>query len=134
VYARDDRSLGDLFADLSRETSTLVRQEIVLARKEMTQKVSAFGRDAAMIAAGGLIAYAGFLCLLGFLVVALYIVLHHWWLSALIVSLVALGTGGFLIQQGLTALKRVDMSPRRTIESLQQNADWAADMAKERAQ
>ena len=37
----DERSLGELFGDLAKETSELVRQEVQLARTEMTQKVSA---------------------------------------------------------------------------------------------
>ena len=37
---RDDRSLGELFAELSRQTSTLVRQEMTLAKTEMSQKAS----------------------------------------------------------------------------------------------
>ncbi|MBV9280670.1 MAG: phage holin family protein, partial [Chloroflexi bacterium] len=38
--AREDRSLGELFAELSRETTTLVRQEVELAKTEMTQKAT----------------------------------------------------------------------------------------------
>jgi hypothetical protein len=122
-----ERSLGDLFAELSQETSTLVRQELTLARKEVTQKVSLLGRDVAFVAVGGAIAYGGFLCLLATLVVVLYIILHHWWLSALIVTVLALGGGGLLIQQGLNNLKREDLTPRRTLQSLQQSGEWAKE-------
>jgi hypothetical protein len=122
-----ERSLGELFAELSQETSTLVRQELTLARKEVTQKVSLLGRDVAFVAVGGAIAYGGFLCLLATLVVVLYIILHHWWLSALIVTVLALGGGGLLIQQGLNNLKREDLTPRRTLQSLQQSGEWAKE-------
>ena len=42
---RDDRSLGELFSELAQETSTLVRQEVNLAKTEMTQKASRAGKQ-----------------------------------------------------------------------------------------
>ena len=51
--AANDKSLGELFADLSRETATLVRKEVELARTEMTAKASRFTRQAAYVAVGG---------------------------------------------------------------------------------
>src|SRR5918998_1553218 len=50
---RDDRSLGELFTELAQETSTLVRQEVNLAKTEMSQKASTAGRHAGVLAAGG---------------------------------------------------------------------------------
>src|SRR5690348_15912207 len=104
MRVQDDRTLGELFAELSNVSSRLVRQEIALAKRELSDKVSHAGKDVAMIAAGALVAYAGFVILLGFAVIALYILLHHWWLSALIVALVVLGVGYFLIPNGLSNL------------------------------
>jgi len=49
------------------------------------------------------------------------------WLSALIVGLVVIGAGYFLIQRGLSALKREDFAPRQTITSLQETATWAKE-------
>ena len=68
---RDERSLGQLFGDLSRQLSTLVRQEIDLARTEVTTKAGAATRDAALIGVGGALAYAGLLVLLGAVVLLL---------------------------------------------------------------
>src|SRR5215216_2383176 len=102
---RDERSLGELFAELARETSTLVRQEVTLARTEMTQKAAQVGRDVGMIGVGGAVAYAGVLAIVAALILGLG-QLVPLWLSALIIGFVVAGIGYVLIQRGLSALKR----------------------------
>jgi len=54
----DTRSLGELFASLSKDTTTLVRQEIELAKTEISEKVSETGKNVASLMVGGAIAYA----------------------------------------------------------------------------
>ena len=56
---KDDKSLGELFSELSRDTAELVRKEVQLARTEMTARASKVGRHVVFIAIGGFIAYAG---------------------------------------------------------------------------
>jgi hypothetical protein len=126
---REDASLGDLFAKLARDTSNLVRQEVALARTEMTQKAAELGRDAGMLGAGGAVAYAGFLALIFALIVGLGELIPLW-ASALIVGLVVAGVGYLLIQRGLSALKRVDLKPHQTIETLKEDAEWAKEQTK----
>ena len=55
---KDDRTLGEMFADLSRETRTLVQQEIQLAKTELSEKAASVGKNSGLIAAGGLLATA----------------------------------------------------------------------------
>lgn len=124
---REDRSLGDLFADLSRQTTTLIRQEIELAKTEMTGKASRLAKDAASLGAGAAVAYAGFLAIVYGVIVLLATLLGNLWLSALIVGAILAGVGFFLIQNGRQALQREDLTPRRTIESLKEDAEWAKD-------
>jgi hypothetical protein len=121
---REDRSLGELFSELSRDTSTLIRQEIALAKTEMSEKASTVGKNVGFLAVGGAVAYAGFLVLLGALVVILALFLP-WWLSALIVGFVVAAIGYTLVQKGISTLKQVDMAPRETIESLKEDKEWA---------
>lgn len=124
--SRDDRSLGELFSDLARDTSTLIRQEVQLAKTEMTQTASSVGKDIASMAVGGAIAYAGFLVILAAIVLFLGEVLNlPWWLSALIVGLIVTGIGYLLIQRGREALKRENLAPQQTIETLKEDAEWA---------
>jgi hypothetical protein len=122
--SKEDRSLGDLFSELSRETSTLIRQEVALAKSEMTDKATTVGKNVGFLAVGGAVAYAGFLVLLGALVIILALFLP-WWLSALIVGFVVAAVGYALVQKGLSTLKQVDMAPRETIESLKEDKEWA---------
>jgi len=126
---REERSLGELFADLAREMSTLVRQEVTLARTEMTQKVSQLGRDGGTIGIGGAIAYAGFLAIVAALILGLGQFLPLW-LSALIVGLIVAGVGYAVLQRGVSALKRANLTPQETIETLKEDAEWAKDQTK----
>lgn len=121
---KEDRSLGELFSELSRQTTTLIRQEVTLAKTEMTDKASKLGKDVASMAAGGAIAYAGFLVLLAAFVLILNEFLDLW-LSALIVAVVVLGIGYMLIQRGRTAMKHDSLAPTQTIETLKDDAEWA---------
>jgi len=130
IDSKDDRSLGELFADLARESSTLLRQEVQLAKTELTQNASRLGKDAASIAVGGLIAYAGLLAILAAVIIGLAAAGLPWWVSALLVGLIVVGIGYGLIQRGLSALKRQDLTPRRTIETLQDDAQWAKEQVR----
>jgi xanthine/uracil permease len=120
---RDERSLGDLFAELSREVSTLVRQEVHLAKAEVSQKASQVGRNVAFVALGGFIAYAGFLALIAALILGLSEFMAGW-LAALLVGLIICAVGYLLLQTGINELKRVNPVPRRTVESLKEDAEW----------
>src|SRR5688500_20246716 len=83
---RDDRSLGQLFGDLTRQLGTLVRKEIELARTEMTTRVTTVGRDAAMLGAGGALAYAALLVALIAVALLLIDIGLTPWLAFLIVA------------------------------------------------
>src|SRR5918997_784174 len=124
---RDDRSLGELLGDLAQQTATLARQEVELAKTEMTQKASRVGRDLGFLAIGGAVAYAGFLAILAALIIALAVNGVAWWLPALLVGVVVAGVGYVLVQKGLAALKREDLAPRQTIETLKEDKDWAKE-------
>jgi len=126
---KDDRSLGELFSELAQETSTLVRQEVDLAKTEMGQKASRVGKDVGFLAAGGAVAYAGLLAILAGVIVVLDTFLPLW-LAALLVGLVVAAVGYFLVKKGLDALKREDVAPRQTIETLKEDGQWIKDQTK----
>ena len=127
---RDDRSLGQLFGDLSRQLSTLVRQEIDLARTETTARVSAVTRDAALIGAGAALGYAGLLFLLAALVALLADAGVTPWLAALLVGTVPLAVGAALVWRGREGLRTTSVMPERTIETLKDDAEWAKEQIK----
>ena len=124
---QDDRSLGELFAELAQETSTLVRQEVELARVELGQKAAGVGRAVASLVLGGAVAYAGFLAIMAAVIVALADAGLPWWLSALLVGVVVAGVGYVLVARARTALQRVELAPRRTVETLKEDREWAKE-------
>jgi hypothetical protein len=127
--SKDERSLGELFSELAQDTSTLVRQEVQLAKTEMGQKASRLGKDVGFLAAGGAVAYAGLLAIIAGVIVLVGQVIPMW-LSAFLVGLVVAGVGYFLLRRGLEALKREDLAPRQTIETLKEDGQWAKDQTR----
>lgn len=118
-----EQSLGELFSKLSREVSSLFRQEVQLAKAEMSEKTSKAGKSVGFMAAGGFLAYAGFLALLA----ALILGLAEWipaWLAALLVGLIVVGVGYLLLQKGLGDLKNMTPAPENTIETLKEDKQW----------
>jgi hypothetical protein len=126
----DERSLGQLFGDLSRQLSTLIRQEITLARTEMTSRIGSAGRGAAMVGVGGALAYAGLLVFLAAVALLLIEAGITPWLAVLIVAIVTLAIGGALAAYGRSEIARTDLTPRRTIETIQDDAEWAKERIK----
>ena len=120
----DNRSLGDLLAELSRETGQLVRKEIELAKTEMTAKARKAGAQVGMAAAGGALIHAGVLVLLAMLVIALSELGLAPWLAALIVGVLTIGIGYLLVNRGLAGLRGGSMVPQQTIETLKEDARW----------
>ena len=123
---RDDRSLGELFSELAQETTALVRHEVNLAKIEMSEKASRAGKHVGFVAAGGAVAYAGLLAIIAAIIFLLGLVMPLW-LSALLVGLVVAVVGYFLVRKGLDALKREDLAPRETIQTLKEDKEWARD-------
>jgi hypothetical protein len=120
----DPRSLGEIFADLSRETRTLIQQEIQLARTELAQNVSRMTGSVTMIVAGGLIAYGGLLAIVAAVVLALIAVGLAPWAAALLGGVVIAAIGYALVRAGLGTFRPTDLAPRQTIETLKEDARW----------
>ncbi len=127
---KEDRSLGELFSELTHETTTLVRQEVELAKTEMIHKATSLGKDIGFLVVGGAVAYAGFLALIATIVIALGQAGMLWWLSALVVCLIVVSVGGALVWKGLNNLKHESIAPQETIETLKKDATWAKEQTK----
>jgi hypothetical protein len=125
----DQRSVGELFGSVSNGVGKLLRAEMDLAKAEMTQKVTSMGKDVGMIAGGGFVAYAGFLTVIAAVVLLLGHVMPLW-LSALIVGVLVIGGGYLLIRTGLTAMKKTNMAPVNTMQTMQENSRWAKEQVR----
>ncbi len=122
----DDRSIGELLAQLSQETAELVRREVRLAEAEMTRKAYRAGKNAGFVAAGGALAYAG---LLGVEAGAIMLLgrTRRPWFSAFLVGSSVAGAGGLLALKGIEALRREGLAPQETVETLEENREWLKD-------
>lgn len=121
--ARDERSLGDLFGDLSTRASLLVRQEMQLAKVEMKQKAAAASKDISLIVAGAVLGNAALLALVAALIVGLANYMDAW-LAALLVGAVLAIIAGILAYTGIQALRAMDPAPEGTIETLREDKEW----------
>src|SRR6185312_4020931 len=124
----EERSIGALFGELSQDVALLVRQEAQLAKTEMQQKMSKVTTDLASLATGGVVALLGGLALTSFLILLLIdpIGLKPW-LAALLVGALLGIVGWVMLQRGLKNLKRTDPTPRRTVETIKDDIQWAKE-------
>jgi uncharacterized membrane protein YqjE len=123
VMVKEEKSLGDLFSELASETSILIRQEVTLAKTEVTAKAALIGKDVGFLALGGAAAYIALLAVVASVILLLAQVIPAW-LSALIVGVVIGGGAYFLITSALTRLSETSPLPERTIETLKEDAEW----------
>jgi len=131
AVSRDEQqSLGELFSRLTTQLGTLIRQEVELARVEVSSSVTRTARNASLIGAGGAVGYAAFLALVGAAIALLDSIGLATWVAALIVAIV-LGVVAFaLVQRGRSQLNAASIAPRRTIESLKEDAELAKERAR----
>src|SRR3954452_3185584 len=125
---REERSIGELFGQLTQDLSLLVRQEAQLAKTEIQVKVARAARDIGSLAAGGVVALMGGLALTAAIILLLIdpVGLKPW-LAALIVAVVFGGGGWLMLQGGLKDLKNLDPTPRRTVESIKEDIQIAKE-------
>ena len=120
---RPERSLGDLFADLSQKTSLLIRQEVQLAKSELSQKAAQAGRGGAMLGAGALLANAALLALSATVVLLLVQLGLDAWAAAGLTAVLLAGVAYVLVRSGLRTLRQ-PMAPVETIDSIKETAQW----------
>ena len=125
----ENRPLGDLFSDLATDMSSLVRQEVTLAKLEVTQKAKYLGRNVGYLVIGGAVAYAGLLAVIAAIIMLLDRVMPAWG-AALLVGVVVAGIAWLLIGKAMSALQQADLTPRDTVETLKEDATWVKQQIK----
>jgi Putative Actinobacterial Holin-X, holin superfamily III len=124
--SRPQRSVAALLSDLASETGTLLRQEIALFKAEIREKLASLGIGAGAVAAGGLVAFSGWLALLASAILGLSNILAPW-LAALIVGIVVVAIGAGLLWFGKSRIDADNLVPRRTLNSLREDEAWIRD-------
>ena len=121
---RGDRSFATLISELTRETATLFRQEMRLARAELGEKVGLARAGLIEVVIGGMLLLLAAQALVAAAIVALALAVQ-WWLAALVIGLVALAAGALVLWRGISNLRTDTLAPRRTLTTLRENTDWA---------
>lgn len=120
---KDERSIGELFSELAAETGTLIRQEVSLAQVELTAKASKVGKNVGFLAVGGAVGYAALLAILAGIIIGLSYLMPAW-LAAILVGVVV-GIAAFvLISSALAELKKTNIKPEESVESIKEDAQW----------
>jgi hypothetical protein len=118
-----ERPLGELVQDLSRQTSTLIRQEMRLAQAELTEKGRHASKGAGMFGGAGAVALYGVGALIAAAILGLATVLEPW------IAAAAVGVGLLLIAGvlALTGKKELDEAgppkPELALESVQRDVE-----------
>jgi uncharacterized membrane protein YqjE len=122
--AGEPRSLGQIVGDITADMSTLIRQEMDLAKAEMKQEVAKVGKGAGLFGGAGL---AGFFTLF-FVSLALTYLLDNWMpveLAALIVAVVWGIVAAVLALRGRKEMKAANPALPTTQQTLKEDAQWA---------
>jgi uncharacterized membrane protein YqjE len=120
-----DRPVGDLVKQLAGQTSTLVRQEIDLARAELSQKASTAGKGAGLLGGAAVVGLLAAGSLTACLILALGEVIPDW-LAALIVALVMGAVAAVLAMQGRNRIRAATPPvPEQTVETVKEDVEWA---------
>ena len=123
-------STGELVKQLSEQTSTLVRQEIELARVELEAKGKRFGEGAGMFGAAAIVALLA-LGTLTALVLSLLDKAIDFSLAALLVTLVYAAVATVLAINGRDRVKRgLPAAPEQTVETVKEDVQWAKTQAR----
>lgn len=120
----DQRSIGQIVGDVSQDLTTLVRQEIDLAKTELKQEASRTAKGAGMLGGAG---FAGYLAVL-FLSITLMFVLNEFldlWLAALIVTVLWALAAAVLAVIGKKRLQASNPQLPKTQETLKEDVRWA---------
>jgi uncharacterized membrane protein YqjE len=121
----DDRSTGDLLKQLSEQTSTLVRQELELAKTEMAEKGKQAGLGAGMFGGAGLFGLLSLIALTACFIVALDHAVSDW-LAALIVAAVYAAVAGVFALIGRNKVREAAPAvPEQTVDTLREDVEWA---------
>jgi uncharacterized membrane protein YqjE len=125
-----DRPTGDLLRRLSEETTTLVKQEVELAKAELQEKGKQAGMGAGMFGGAGLFGVGAFAALTACIIAALELAMPLW-LAALIVAVVYAAVAGVLAMSGKRKVKEAAPPvPEQAKESVKEDVEWAKTRAR----
>lgn len=120
---RVNQSLGELISNLASQSASLVRDEVQLAKQELSEKVKTLRSVTTVIIAGAFCGLIAVLALCAALIAGLAEFMAVW-LAALIVGGVLGIISAIIVVTGLSNLKRANLKPEQTIETMEENKEW----------
>ncbi|HLT19782.1 MAG TPA: phage holin family protein [Thermomicrobiales bacterium] len=120
---RDPRSIAEITNDLLSNAQEVLRDEVRLAKVEITDELKSAARATAMLAAGVVMALFAF----GMLLFAITWALDSWlpqWAAALIVAAAVALIATVLIVIGKNRVSEINPKPEETVETMKENVQW----------
>ena len=125
-----ERPMGELLKQLADDTGTLVRQEIELAKAELSEKGKRAGIGAGMFGGAGVLGLFAIGALTATFILLLATAMDAW-LAALIVTVVYGAVAGVLALMGKKKVKEATpAAPERTVETVKEDVEWVKQSAK----
>ncbi len=120
----DQRPVGELVSDVTRTLSTLMRQELELAKAELRQEAVKAGKGAGFLGGAG---FAGWMLALFFSLAIMWALgeIMHLFFAALIVAVLWAIVAAVLFFKGRAEMRSVNPVPEKTVETLKEDAEWA---------
>jgi Putative Actinobacterial Holin-X, holin superfamily III len=124
-----ERPIGELMKQLAQETTTLVRQEIELAKAEVSEKGKKTGVGVGILGAAGVVGLLAAGALTAFLILLLDLAMPAW-TAALIVTAVYAAVAFVLYLRGREKVQEAGKPvPEQTIETVKEDVEWAKNRA-----
>lgn len=120
-------SIGELLGQLANNSASLVRDELALARQEMSEKVKSFRSGVVTVAFGAMVGLIAVLTLTAAAVIGLAHLMDAGY-AALIVGGVLAIVGGVTVSIGLNRLKQTSLKPEQTIKTLEEDKEWLKEL------
>jgi uncharacterized membrane protein YqjE len=119
-----DRSLGELFTEMTSDMSTLIRKEIELAKVETKEEMGKVGKASGMLV-GGIVAAHMALLILSFALAWLLDEVMPTPLAFFIVGVIYVIVAAVLVSSGRKKLRDVNLKPEQTVQTLKEDVEWA---------
>ncbi len=138
IEAESNHTFLQIIKDIRNDLSTLFRLEINLAKSEIKDKAITYAKNAAFIGVSLVVSIYSILFLLlalsnllGLgLVAAGLTASMAGWIAPLVLGLILGGTALFLVLKAIKSISKVNLIPKKTLESLHENQAWLSDKVK----
>jgi membrane protein len=131
MMADSDRPVGELLKELSEQTTTLVRQELELAKLELTEKGKKAGIGAGMFGGAGIVGFYAVGALTACLILALATAVDGWLAALIVAALYGLAAGVLALSGKSKVQQAVPPVPEQAVDSVKEDVQWTKSRAKQ---